>query len=67
MRKALFHLAACVLEDLQRSLCNLLVIHLQTTQQGLKRLCRVERHRVCERQHLCGMKTKESISWMTSN
>lgn len=42
MRKTLFQLAACVLEDLQRGLGDLLVIHLQTTQQRLKRLCRVE-------------------------
>lgn len=55
VRKTLFHLAARVLEDLQRSLCNLLVVHLQTTQQRLECLCGVERHRVCERQHLCGM------------
>lgn len=58
MRETLFHLAASVLEDLQCSLCHLLVIHLQTTQQRLKRLCRVERHRVCEWQHLCGMTKK---------
>ncbi len=64
VRKTLFHLASCVFEDLQRSLCNLFVIHLQTAQQGLKRLCGVERHRVCEGEHLCGRTNKRSNSWM---
>lgn len=59
MRKTLFHLAACVLEDLQCSLGNLFIIHLQTTQKGLECLCRVERHWVCERQHLCGIKEEK--------
>lgn len=39
VRKTLLHLAACVLEDLQRGLCNLFIIHLQATQKGLKSLC----------------------------
>lgn len=42
VRETLFHLAASVLEDLQRCLCNLLVVHLQTTQQGLECLRGVE-------------------------
>lgn len=42
VRETLFHLAASVLEDLQRSLCHFLIFHLQTTQQRLERLCRVE-------------------------
>lgn len=42
VRETLFHLASRVLEDLQCSLGYLLIIHLQTTQQRLKRLCRVE-------------------------
>lgn len=52
VRETLFHLAARVLKDLQCSLGNFLIVHLQTTQQGLKCFCRVERHWVCERQHL---------------
>lgn len=54
VRETLFHLAACVLEDLQSSLGHLLVVHLQTSQQRLKRLCGVERHGMGERQHLRG-------------
>lgn len=59
VRETLFHLAARVLEDLQRRLCNLLVVHLQTTQQGLECLCGVEWHRVCKRQHLFGIKKRK--------
>jgi len=50
--EALLHLAAGVLEDLQGRLGHLLIIHLEAAQQGLKRLRRVERHRVGKRQHL---------------
>jgi len=53
--KALLHPVACVLEDLQRCFGHLLVVHFQTAQQRLERLCRVERHRVCKGEHLCGI------------
>lgn len=48
VRETLLHLVPSVFEDLQRSFCHLLVIHLQAPQKRLKGLSRVERHRVCE-------------------
>lgn len=54
MRETLLHLAASVLEDLQRRFCNFLVIHFQTAQQRLKSLSGVKGHWVSEGQHLRG-------------